>query len=312
VLREKETGDYGESSEESSDSEDSAPRLERWESLFGKDPAGWTFGEYLAEIREASLLTAEQEIEFARRIERGDENAKSEFIRANLPLVVSIIKRFRGLGLDCLDLISEGNLGLMEAVERFEWRMGNKFSTHATPWIEGAIKKALTQQSRGVGVKHLYKTALRLRQREWGLAQELGHTPTLAERAADAGLSVEEVAEADQALEHPVSLDTPLDEDDSDGTTLAGTVVDSPSDREEAQLREGRIQAVEAALQTLTPQEQQVVTLHYGLGGGERLALHEVARELHCDEEHVRQILEGALKSLRESKSSHVLKRLLS
>ena len=265
---------------------------------------------YLREIGRVPMLSHAQEIELAKRIESGDKEAVQQFVLANLRLVVSIAKRYVGRGLSLLDLIQEGNIGLMRAVQRYDWRRGHRFSTHATWWIRQAISRAVADKGRAIRLPVYVNTALnRVRRERQRLVQELGRDPTEQELADALGLDVERLHELEAAPGTPISLELPVGEDEEQelGDVLADETSTSP---EEAATTRTMKQEVQEVLEdVLTPRERLVLQLRFGLGNGHTFPLEQVGRQLGITRERVRQIEAGALAKLRHPK---VLERLRS
>lgn len=254
---------------------------------------------YLKDIGRVPLLTADQEIELAKRMEEGDEEAKHVLSEANLRLVVSIAKRYVGRGMQFLDLIQEGNLGLMKAVEKFDYTKGFKFSTYATWWIRQAITRAIADQARTIRIPvHMVETINKQVRATRQLLQKLGREPSAEEIAAYLGCSVERVREIQKIAQDPVSLETPIGEEEDShlGDFLEDTTALSPSDVVESNmLKEQLIQV----LNTLTPREEKVLRLRYGLDDSHPRTLEEVGKEFNVTRERIRQIEAKALRKLR-------------
>ncbi|TMC15564.1 MAG: sigma-70 family RNA polymerase sigma factor [Chloroflexi bacterium] len=256
---------------------------------------------YLREIGRVPMITHEREIELAQRIERGDRDAMKQFILANLRLVVSIAKRYVGRGLTLLDLIQEGNIGLIRAVQRYDWRRGHRFSTHATWWIRQAISRAVADKGRTIRLPVYVNTALnRIRRERQRLLQELGREPTEQELADATGLDPIRMVELQAAPGAPVSLGLPVGEDEEQelGDVLADTESASPEDIATTQTLKDEVQRVLESV--LTPRERLVLQLRFGLGNGQAHPLEQVGRELGITRERVRQIEAGALAKLRQ------------
>ncbi len=256
---------------------------------------------YLREIGRVPMITHEREIELAKRIESGDRDAMKQFILANLRLVVSIAKRYVGRGLTLLDLIQEGNIGLIRAVQRYDWRRGHRFSTHATWWIRQAISRAVADKGRTIRLPVYVNTALnRIRRERQRLLQELGREPTELELADATGLDPLRMVELQAAPGAPVSLELPVGEDEEQelGDVLADTESASPEDLATTQTLKDEVQRVLELV--LTPREQLVLQLRFGLGNGQAHPLEQVGRELGITRERVRQIEAGALAKLRQ------------
>ena len=263
---------------------------------------------YLREIGRVPMITHDREIDLAKRIESGDRDAKKQFVLANLRLVVSIAKRYVGRGLSLLDLIQEGNIGLIRAVQRYDWRRGHRFSTHATWWIRQAISRAVADKGRAIRLPVYVNTALnRVRRERQRLVQELGRDPSEEELAQAVGIEVHRLHELESAPGAPISLESPVGEDEEQelGDVLADEASTSP---EEAATAHTLTQEVRDVLSdVLTPREQLVLELRFGLGNGHTYPLEQVGRQLGITRERVRQIEAGALAKLRQPK---VLERL--
>jgi RNA polymerase primary sigma factor len=256
---------------------------------------------YLREIGRVPMITHEREIELAQRIESGDRDAMRQFILANLRLVVSIAKRYVGRGLTLLDLIQEGNIGLIRAVQRYDWRRGHRFSTHATWWIRQAISRAVADKGRTIRLPVYVNTALnRIRRERQRLLQELGREPTEIELAEATGLDPIRMIELQGAPGAPVSLELPVGEDEEQelGDVLADTESATPEELATTQTLKDEVQRVLESV--LTPREQLVLQLRFGLGNGQAHPLEQVGRELGITRERVRQIEAGALAKLRQ------------
>lgn len=254
---------------------------------------------YLKDIGKVPLLTADQEIELAKRMEEGDEEAKHILSEANLRLVVSIAKRYVGRGMQFLDLIQEGNLGLMKAVEKFDYTKGFKFSTYATWWIRQAITRAIADQARTIRIPvHMVETINKQVRATRQLLQKLGREPSAEEIAAYLGCSVERVREIQKIAQDPVSLETPIGEEEDShlGDFIEDHTSQSPSEVAEGNmLKEQLIQV----LNTLTPREEKVLRLRYGLDDSHPRTLEEVGKEFNVTRERIRQIEAKALRKLR-------------
>ena len=266
---------------------------------------------YLKEIGKVSLLTADEEIELAKRMEQGDEEAKKRLAEANLRLVVSIAKRYVGRGMLFLDLIQEGNLGLIKAVEKFDYRKGYKFSTYATWWIRQAITRAIADQARTIRIPvHMVETINKLIRVSRQLLQELGREPTPEEIAEEMKMPVERVREILKISQEPVSLETPIgDEEDSHlGDFIQDDNVPVPADAAAFTLLKEQLIEV---LGTLTEREQKVLRLRFGLDDGRARTLEEVGKEFNVTRERIRQIEAKALRKLRHPSRSRKLKDYL-
>jgi RNA polymerase primary sigma factor len=256
---------------------------------------------YLREIGRVPMITHEREVELAQRIEMGDRAAQKQFILANLRLVVSIAKRYVGRGLTLLDLIQEGNIGLIRAVQRYDWRRGHRFSTHATWWIRQAISRAVADKGRTIRLPVYVNTALnRIRRERQRLLQELGREPTELELAEATGLDPIRMVELQAAPGAPVSLELPVGEDEEQelGDVLADTESASPEDIATTQTLKDEVQRVLESV--LTPRERLVLQLRFGLNNSQAHPLEQVGRELGITRERVRQIEAGALAKLRQ------------
>ncbi len=266
---------------------------------------------YLKEIGKVPLLSSEDEIEFAKNIELGDENAKQSLTEANLRLVVSIAKRYVGRGMQFLDLIQEGNLGLIKAVEKFDYRKGYKFSTYATWWIRQAITRAIADQARTIRIPvHMVETINRLVRVSRQLLQELGREPVPEEIAARANMPVERVREIMKVSQEPVSLETPIGEEEDShlGDFIQDEQVMVPADAATFTMLHEQLMEV---LDTLTEREQKVLKLRFGLDDGRPRTLEEVGKEFNVTRERIRQIEAKALRKLRHPSRSKKLKDYL-
>ena len=266
---------------------------------------------YLKEIGKVSLLTADEEIELAKRMEQGDEEAKKRLAEANLRLVVSIAKRYVGRGMLFLDLIQEGNLGLIKAVEKFDYRKGYKFSTYATLWIRQAITRAIADQARTIRIPvHMVETINKLIRVSRQLLQELGREPTPEEIAEEMDMSVERVREILKISQEPVSLETPIGEEEDShlGDFIQDDNVPVPADAAAFTLLKEQLIEV---LGTLTEREQKVLRLRFGLDDGRARTLEEVGKEFNVTRERIRQIEAKALRKLRHPSRSRKLKDYL-
>ena len=266
---------------------------------------------YLKDIGKVPLLTADQEIELAKRMEEGDEEAKHILSEANLRLVVSIAKRYVGRGMQFLDLIQEGNLGLMKAVEKFDYTKGFKFSTYATWWIRQAITRAIADQARTIRIPvHMVETINKQVRATRQLLQKLGREPSAEEIAAYLGCSVERVREIQKIAQDPVSLETPIGEEEDSHLGDFIPDEDVPAPAEAAAFSMLKEQLVEV-LDTLTEREQKVLKLRFGLDDGRARTLEEVGKEFDVTRERIRQIEAKALRKLRHPSRSKKLKDYL-
>ena len=266
---------------------------------------------YLREIGKVPLLSAEDEIELAKKMEEGDEEAKKKLAEANLRLVVSIAKRYVGRGLLFLDLIQEGNLGLIKAVEKFDYRKGYKFSTYATWWIRQAITRAIADQARTIRIPvHMVETINKLIRVSRQLLQELGREPTPEEIAAELKMPEERVREILKISQEPVSLETPIGEEEDShlGDFIQDDNVPVPADAAAFTLLKEQLGEV---LSTLTEREQKVLRLRFGLDDGRARTLEEVGKEFNETRERIRQIEAKALRKLRHPSRSRKLRDYL-
>ena len=266
---------------------------------------------YLKEIGKVPLLTAEEEIDIAQRMEEGDEEAKRKLAEANLRLVVSIAKRYVGRGMLFLDLIQEGNLGLIKAVEKFDYRKGYKFSTYATWWIRQAITRAIADQARTIRIPvHMVETINKLIRVSRQLLQELGREPTPEEIAREMAISEDKVREIIKIAQEPVSLETPIGEEEDShlGDFIPDDDAPAPAEAASFTLMKEQLMNV---LDTLTPREEKVLRLRFGLDDGRQRTLEEVGKEFNVTRERIRQIEAKALRKLRHPSRSKKLKDFL-
>lgn len=266
---------------------------------------------YLKEMGKISLLTADEEVEIATRIANGDESAREKLAEANLRLVVSIAKRYVGRGMLFLDLIQEGNLGLIKAVEKFDYTKGYKFSTYATWWIRQAITRAIADQARTIRIPvHMVETINKLSRVKRQLLQELGRDPQPDEIAAEMGVSPEKVREIMKIAQDPVSLETPIGEEEDShlGDFIPDDDVPAPAEAATATLLKEQLMDV---LNTLTPREEKVLRLRFGIDDGHQRTLEEVGKEFNVTRERIRQIEAKALRKLRHPSRSRKLRDFL-
>ena len=266
---------------------------------------------YLKDIGKYPLLDGERELYLAERISHGDKEARDELIEANLRLVVSIAKRHVGKGMYFLDLIQEGNLGLIKAVEKFDYQKGFKFSTYATWWIRQAITRAIADQARTIRIPvHMVETIHKVSRAARQLLQELGREPNTEEIAAHIGMSAEKVREIMKIAQDPVSLETPIGEEEDShlGDFVEDNESPAPADTASYALLREQLCAV---LHTLTPREEQVLKLRFGLEDGRTRTLEEVGREFKITRERIRQIEGKALRKLRHPSRSKLLRDYL-
>ena len=266
---------------------------------------------YLKEIGRIPLLSSEEEIELAKRMEEGDEEAKKKLSEANLRLTVSIAKRYSGRGMQFLDLIQEGNLGLIKAVEKFDYRKGYKFSTYATWWIRQSITRAIADQARTIRIPvHMVETMNRVNRTSRRLLQEYGREPTPEEIAEAMNLPVERVLEISKISQEPVSLETPIGEEEDShlGDFIPDDDIPAPADAAAFTLLKEQLMEV---LDTLTDREKKVLTLRFGLEDGRARTLEEVGKEFNVTRERIRQIEAKALRKLRHPSRSKKLKDYL-
>ncbi|MBQ3101048.1 MAG: RNA polymerase sigma factor RpoD [Clostridia bacterium] len=266
---------------------------------------------YLKEIGKVPLLESEKELELAERMANGDEVAKQELVEANLRLVVSIAKRYVGKGMFFLDLIQEGNLGLMKAVEKFDYRKGYKFSTYATWWIRQAITRSIADQARTIRIPvHMVETIHKVSRISRQLLQEYGHEASAEEIAEVMGVTPDKVREIMKIAQDPVSLETPIGEEEDSHLGDFIPDEDSPAPAEAASYTLLREQLAEV-LHTLNPREEQVLKLRFGLDDGRTRTLEEVGHEFNITRERIRQIEAKALRKLRHPSRSKRLKDYL-
>jgi len=266
---------------------------------------------YLKEIGKVNLLTTEAEIELAMLMANGDKDAKRKMAEANLRLVVSIAKRYVGRGMLFLDLIQEGNLGLIKAVEKFDYTKGYKFSTYATWWIRQAITRAIADKARTIRIPvHMVETINKVMRISRQLLQELGHDPSPEEIAADMGMPVEKVREILKIAQEPVSLETPIGEEEDShlGDFIPDEDASEPAEAASFTLLKEQLSEV---LGTLTPREEKVLRLRFGIEDGRTRTLEEVGKEFNVTRERIRQIEAKALRKLRHPSRSKKLKDFL-
>ena len=266
---------------------------------------------YLKDIGRVPLLSADEEVELAKRMQENDEAAKKRLSEANLRLVVSIAKRYVGRGMLFLDLIQEGNLGLMKAVEKFDYQKGFKFSTYATWWIRQSITRAIADQARTIRIPvHMVETINKLTRVQRVLLQELGREPTPEEIAEKMGVTEERVREIQKIAQDPVSLETPIGEEEDShlGDFIEDEKTVTPSDSVATTMLKEQLLGV---LDTLTPREEKVLRLRYGIDDGKPRTLEEVGKEFNVTRERIRQIEAKALRKLRHPSRSKKLKDFL-
>ncbi len=266
---------------------------------------------YLKEIGTVPLLTVEEEVDLAARMAEGDEQAKKKMAEANLRLVVSIAKRYVGRGMLFLDLIQEGNLGLLKAVEKFDYTKGYKFSTYATWWIRQAITRAIADQARTIRIPvHMVETSNKVMRVSRQLLQELGHDPSPEEIAEEMNIPVDKVRDILKIAQEPISLETPIGEEEDShlGDFIPDEDASEPAEAASYTLLKEQLQEV---LSTLTPREEKVLKLRFGLEDGRTRTLEEVGREFNVTRERIRQIEAKALRKLRHPSRSKRLKDFL-
>lgn len=263
---------------------------------------------YLNEIGKYRLLTQDEEVILAKQIEMGVDDARKQLSQSNLRLVVSIAKNYRNRGLDFMDLIDEGNAGLMKAIDKFDWRKGFKFSTYATWWIKQAITRAIPDQSKTIRIPiHMAETINRMKRITKELTQEHGRTPTLEEIAKVMELTPEKVAEIHKISLDPVSMDGAIS-DDSDGSTLSDFISDDRLNPEATTRERIKKDEVENVIDSLSEQEALVIRLRYGLIDGKGKTLDQIGKIFGLTRERIRQIEERATRKLRHPSRSHILK----
>ena len=280
-------------------------------SFLEKDSAEDPVRMYLKEIGRIPLLTSEEEIELAKRMEKGDEEAKKQLSEANLRLTVSIAKRYSGRGMQFLDLIQEGNLGLIKAVEKFDYRKGYKFSTYATWWIRQAITRAIADQARTIRIPvHMVETMNRVNRTSRRLLQEYGREPTPEEIAKATSIPIERVLEISKISQEPVSLETPIGEEEDShlGDFIQDEHIPVPADEATHTLLREQLEMV---MDTLSEREQKVLALRFGLEDGKPHTLEEVGKEFQVTRERIRQIEAKALRKLRHPTRSRKLRDFL-
>ena len=266
---------------------------------------------YLREIGRVNLLTAAEEVDLAKKMEAGSMAARERLIQANLRLVVSVAKKYIGRGMSLLDLIQEGNIGLIRAVEKFDYRRGYKFSTYATWWIRQAITRSIADQARTIRIPvHMVETINKLVRVSRRLLQEKGREPTSEEIAKEMGITAEKVREIIKVSQQPVSLETPIGEEEDShlGDFIEDQSAMAPADAASHQMLK---EAVGAVLNTLTDREQKVLKLRFGLDDGRTRTLEEVGREFDVTRERIRQIEAKALRKLRHPRRAQTLKDYL-
>ncbi len=266
---------------------------------------------YLREIGRVNLLTAAEEVDLAKKMEAGSMAARERLIQANLRLVVSVAKKYIGRGMSLLDLIQEGNIGLIRAVEKFDYRRGYKFSTYATWWIRQAITRSIADQARTIRIPvHMVETINKLVRVSRRLLQEKGREPTSEEIATEMGITAEKVREIIKVSQQPVSLETPIGEEEDShlGDFIEDQSAMAPADAASHQMLK---EAVNAVLDTLSDREQKVIKLRFGLDDGRTRTLEEVGREFDVTRERIRQIEAKALRKLRHPHRAQTLKDYL-
>ena len=306
VLRQKDA-DALEDLEEEEEVDVSEAALEVPEGISTDDPVRM----YLKEIGKIPLLTADEEIELAKRMEKGDPEAKRRLAESNLRLVVSIAKRYTGRGMQFLDLIQEGNLGLIKAVEKFDYKKGYKFSTYATWWIRQAITRAIADQARTIRIPvHMVETINKVKKVSSQLLHEYGHDPSAEEIAERLDMPVDKVREIMRVAQEPVSLETPIGEEEDShlGDFIPDDDAPVPAEAASQTLLKEQLADV---LKTLTPREEKVLRLRFGLEDGRPRTLEEVGKEFNVTRERIRQIEAKALRKLRHPSRSKKLRDFL-
>ena len=266
---------------------------------------------YLKEIGQVKLLSADEEVDLAKRVAAGDKAAKDKLTEANLRLVVSIAKKYSGRGLHILDLIQEGNTGLIRAVDKFDWTKGNKFSTYATWWIRQAITRAIADQARTIRIPvHMVETINKVKKVSSQLLHTNGHEPTADEISGELDMPVDKVREIMRVAQEPVSLETPIGEEEDShlGDFIPDDDAPAPQDAASHTLLREQLSEV---LDTLTPREEKVLRLRFGLEDGRSRTLEEVGKEFNVTRERIRQIEAKALRKLRHPSRSKKLKDFL-
>lgn len=266
---------------------------------------------YLKEIGKIPLLSQEEELEVGKRIAEGDEEASKRMVEANLRLVVSVAKHYLGRGMQLLDLVQEGNMGLLKAVEKFDYTKGYKFSTYATWWIRQSITRAVADQARTIRIPvHMVETINRVSRTSRALVQTLGREPTLSEISREVGIPEDRIAEVIKISQDPVSLETPVGEEDDShlGDFIPDQIVKEPAESASFNMLREQLNEV---MQTLSPRECKVLRLRFGLEDGRPHTLEEVGKEFDVTRERVRQIEAKALRKLRHPSRSRMLKDFL-
>jgi len=272
---------------------------------------GSSLQELMNELARFPLLTAREEVELAKRIERGDREARDRMINSNLRLVVSIAKRYRAPDLTLVDLVQEGIIGLIRAVDKFDWRLGYKFSTYATWWIRQAITRAIADQARTIRIPvHMIETINKLIRTSRALVQELGREPTSEEIAKRMDIPVSKVRKVLKIAQEPISLETPIGEEEDShlGDFIEDRNVISPS---EAVINLNLKEQTESVLKSLTPREEKVIKMRFGVGDGSEHTLEEVGQNFAVTRERIRQIEAKALRKLRHPSRSRKLRAFL-